>query len=119
MAIRRQGLGRHLLIRALKEAVSARKPCAGLHVDERNLPAICLYEASGFVRDAHIADYYRPGQHAIRMICDLDLDANPKLRQQLEAYEMRCNEKTAQGPAQRNRSGRHMETRRSSGAPQH
>eukprot|EP01025_Chloroclados_australasicus_P024033 TRINITY_DN24195_c0_g2_i1.p2 TRINITY_DN24195_c0_g2~~TRINITY_DN24195_c0_g2_i1.p2 ORF type:complete len:164 (-),score=2.57 TRINITY_DN24195_c0_g2_i1:521-1012(-) len=69
---RRQGIGRKLLIFAVRYAIETRKVLsAGLHVDTTNTAAIELYRQQGFQVDTEILDYYTMGRHAYRMICVL------------------------------------------------
>lgn len=44
---------------------------ATLHVAADNVPAFNLYTRFGFVKEALLEDYYCPGRHALKMICNL------------------------------------------------
>ena len=52
VAHRRRGLGRAMLQHAMAQAASRKRACILLAVDERNTPAVQLYEAMGFFTTA-------------------------------------------------------------------
>jgi len=61
-----RGVGRQLLAEA--EVVAARRGCAAMRLEVRadNIPAINLYERSGYGWFAEVANYYADGATAIR-----------------------------------------------------
>lgn len=64
--MRRQGLGRALLLRFLGEAARLHAEFVFLEVRVSNAAAIALYERAGFERVARRAAYYPPGPDGTR-----------------------------------------------------
>ena len=46
--------------------------CSTLHVAAENAPALALYTKIGYTSEAFLPDYYGPGRHAHKMMCDLE-----------------------------------------------
>jgi len=65
-AFRRMGVARQLLQRVEESAHEAGCAAIELHVSERNLDAVALYEAAGFVRFGTDAEFYGRGEDAFR-----------------------------------------------------
>lgn len=63
-SVRGMGVGRRLLAKA--EALARERGCVRMRLEVRmgNLPAIKLYQASGFADSAVIKGYYEDGEHA-------------------------------------------------------
>jgi len=64
---RRQGIGRMLLLHAIKAAQAGRARQLTLHVDDANEPAKALYRDVGFTKADLRSDFYAPGRHALAM----------------------------------------------------
>lgn len=64
---RGQGLGRELMSGCLGYLRNHRVEAVILEVRSKNIPAIRLYESTGFHRVACVNDYYGPGQDAWKM----------------------------------------------------
>lgn len=69
---RRQGVGRWMLQRALKELRRGGASNVDLWVDVERRPAQMLYTSCGFEQMETVEDYYAPGRSARRMQIDLD-----------------------------------------------
>ena len=54
---RRQGLGRHLMLRAIEDAKTRVDTCLSLEVIEQNPPAIALYESVGFKKEFRLVGF--------------------------------------------------------------
>jgi ribosomal protein S18 acetylase RimI-like enzyme len=63
---RRMGVARQLLMRAEESAREAACSAIELHVSERNLDAVALYEGCGYVRFGMDAEFYGWGEDAFR-----------------------------------------------------
>lgn len=61
---RRRGIGLELLRRLESSAREAGAAAIWLHVDEKNVPALHIYRAQGFERQARHEHYYGDGQAA-------------------------------------------------------
>lgn len=71
--LQRRGIGKALLAAAIGHARAMRAATCTLHVDEANTRARALYTSFGFrAQGDRLVDFYRPGRHAIEMMCDLD-----------------------------------------------
>lgn len=64
---RGRGLGKKLMLKALKISGQHQKPTR-LHVKTGNRPAIRLYENLGFKKRRKILDYYKPDMDAYEMV---------------------------------------------------
>lgn len=64
-SVRRQGIGRDLLQRAMRTAGSRGAGRMFLEVSESNFPALALYAASGFAEVGRRRSYYRDGAGAL------------------------------------------------------
>ena len=65
-AFRRMGVARQLLMRVEESAREAGRAAIELHVSERNLAGLALYEAAGFTRIGVDAEYYGRREDAFR-----------------------------------------------------
>jgi ribosomal-protein-alanine N-acetyltransferase len=65
-AFRRMGVARQLLARVEESAREAGCEAIELHVSERNLDAVALYESCGFVRLGVELEFYGWGEHGLR-----------------------------------------------------
>ncbi len=70
-AYRGHGIGRALLLRALREARRQRRRYVTLEADLRDASLIRWYANVGFEKTRRLLDYYAPGRHAWRMRCRL------------------------------------------------
>lgn len=64
---RRRGLGRALMLEAMKDATGRGAVRALLEVRRSNAPAIALYRALGFLHDTVRRGYYQDGEDAVLM----------------------------------------------------
>ncbi|GLI64804.1 hypothetical protein VaNZ11_008211, partial [Volvox africanus] len=70
---RRQGIAKCLMQAVLRMAATQRRSISStLHVALDNEPAVKLYRSLGYKEDGLLEDYYTPGRHAYKMICDLE-----------------------------------------------
>ena len=65
-AFRRMGVARQLLARVDESAREAGSSAIELHVSERNLDAVALYESSGYMRCGVDAEFYGWGEDGLR-----------------------------------------------------
>lgn len=65
-AFRRMGVAWQLLLRVEESAREAGCAAIELHVSERNVDALALYEAAGYVRFGVDAEFYGRGENAFR-----------------------------------------------------
>ncbi|MCA9666721.1 MAG: ribosomal protein S18-alanine N-acetyltransferase [Myxococcales bacterium] len=72
---RRRGLGRALVTALLDAARQANDSCVHLEVAATNAAARALYATTGFVEVGRRGGYYRDGDDAILMRCDLRPEA--------------------------------------------
>jgi mycothiol synthase len=68
-AARRQGVGRALLARALRDTAALGLPQAGLSVDVDNSPALHLYQSMGFAETRRRLAYFVPAESLASMNC--------------------------------------------------
>lgn len=71
-AVRREGLGRHLLVASLRPYLEADLELARLEVRASNAPAIALYRRHGFRVTTRQPAYYEDGEAALVMETPLD-----------------------------------------------
>lgn len=70
-AYRRRGVARKMLEMQLKKFKSQGCEKAQLWVDEKRMPARCLYSALGFLEMNLVENYYAPGRMGIQMVLSL------------------------------------------------
>ena len=63
---RRRGVARELLRHLEESASAAKRPAMELHVSQRNVDALALYELSGYKRIGALRDFYGKGQDGFR-----------------------------------------------------
>lgn len=65
-ALRRRGVARQLLMRMEESTRDAGRTAIELHVSERNVGGLALYEAAGYARTGVDAEYYGRRENAFR-----------------------------------------------------
>jgi ribosomal protein S18 acetylase RimI-like enzyme len=78
-AFRRMGIARQLLMRVEESAREAGCAAIELHVSERNLDAVALYEGSRFARFGVDAEFYGRGEDAFRYRKELQKSSDLQL----------------------------------------